>query len=205
MKKPFLCLSVSILLLLSTSAASQDLGADKKTLIRELLVIMDIKKNADAIRNALSVQIEKDVSAMLNRIIGQDTKLTKQEREELQQKVGENARKSRERFNRLFSERVNYPQLVEEVCYEVYDKYYTLDELRDLIAFYKTPVGQKTIRIMPDLFAESMAKTNERLQPRLEPLIKEIVEEETKAIQESLPKRTPAATTPKTQNKRQPK
>jgi hypothetical protein len=166
---------------------------------------MDIKKNADAIRNALSVQIEKDVSAMLNRIIGQDTKLTKQEREELQQKVGENARKSRERFNRLFSERVNYPQLVEEVCYEVYDKYYTLDELKDLIAFYKTPVGQKTIRIMPDLFAESMAKTNERLQPRLEPLIKEIVEEETKAIQESLPKRTPAATTPKTQNKRRPK
>lgn len=38
----------------------------------------------------------------------------------------------------------------------IYDKYYTHEEIRELIAFYKTPVGKKTIEILPALTQESM-------------------------------------------------
>ena len=35
------------------------------------------------------------------------------------------------------------------------------DELRQIIAFYETPVGMKTITVMPQLMAEIMANSQE--------------------------------------------
>jgi len=37
---------------------------------------------------------------------------------------------------------------------EIYQKYFTDDEMKALIEFYHTPVGQKTIEVMPQLFHE---------------------------------------------------
>ncbi len=38
----------------------------------------------------------------------------------------------------------------------VYAKYFSLDEVEELLAFYRTPIGQKTIEVMPLLTQESM-------------------------------------------------
>ena len=39
----------------------------------------------------------------------------------------------------------------------IYEKYYTSDEINELINFYKTPLGKKTIEVMPGLTQDSMA------------------------------------------------
>lgn len=39
----------------------------------------------------------------------------------------------------------------------IYDKYYTEQEIDELIKFYQTPVGQKTIKVLPNITQESMA------------------------------------------------
>jgi hypothetical protein len=39
----------------------------------------------------------------------------------------------------------------------IYQKYYTNDDLKQLVAFYQTPIGQKTISILPQLSRESIA------------------------------------------------
>jgi len=41
---------------------------------------------------------------------------------------------------------------------ELYDKYFTNDEIKGMIAFYQSPVGQKTIQVLPALTAESMSR-----------------------------------------------
>ncbi len=38
----------------------------------------------------------------------------------------------------------------------IYAKYYTDEDIIQLTAFYKTPIGQKTIQIMPGLMKESL-------------------------------------------------
>jgi uncharacterized protein len=62
-------------------------------------------------------------------------------------------------------------------------KHYTDDELREVFAFYRTPVGQKAIRIMPevaqDLNGLVMARIQERMpamMARLKPIIEKAVE-----------------------------
>ena len=45
---------------------------------------------------------------------------------------------------------------VVELAVPIYDKYFSDDELRQLMAFYETPVGKKTITVMPQLMNELM-------------------------------------------------
>ncbi|UCC73153.1 MAG: DUF2059 domain-containing protein [Gemmatimonadota bacterium] len=43
-----------------------------------------------------------------------------------------------------------------ELLIPLYDKYLTLDEIRQLIEFYQSPLGQRLVEVQPQLAAESM-------------------------------------------------
>lgn len=45
---------------------------------------------------------------------------------------------------------------MENLVVPIYARYFTLDEVEQLLAFYRTPVGRKTIEVMPLLTQESM-------------------------------------------------
>jgi len=54
-----------------------------------------------------------------------------------------------------FVKEVRSDELVDLVV-PIYDKYYTRNEIRDLTRFYQSPVGQKTIKVLPKLSAEAI-------------------------------------------------
>jgi hypothetical protein len=43
-------------------------------------------------------------------------------------------------------------------------KYYSAGELRDLATFYRTPLGQKTLQIMPQVMADVMGQMQTKIQ-----------------------------------------
>ena len=58
-----------------------------------------------------------------------------------------------DRFIKLAHDRVGE---LENVYVDIYDKYFTTDEIRQLIAFYNTPVGRKLLDRQPLILKESM-------------------------------------------------
>ncbi len=60
-----------------------------------------------------------------------------------------------EEFWNTFVHEVHSDELVDLVI-PIYDKYYTRDEIQELMHFYQTPVGQKTIKVLPKLSAEAI-------------------------------------------------
>ncbi len=44
-----------------------------------------------------------------------------------------------------------------ELVIPIYDKYYTHEDIKGLLEFYTTPLGQKLIKVQPALTADSMA------------------------------------------------
>ncbi len=40
----------------------------------------------------------------------------------------------------------------------VYARYLTVDEMRQIVAFYRTPAGVKTLKVMPEIMGETMGK-----------------------------------------------
>ncbi len=83
-----------------------------------------------------------------------------------------------QRFRELYAQRVNLAELVESMAYPLYDKYFTQSELQDLVAFYKSPTGQKAVTVMPTLMKESMQKTTELVLPQIRQVADEVLREE---------------------------
>lgn len=59
-----------------------------------------------------------------------------------------------------FMAEVNPEELMAKVV-PIYSEHYSLDELEQLIAFYRTPLGQKVIKEMPEIMKQSMAAGQE--------------------------------------------
>ena len=55
---------------------------------------------------------------------------------------------------------------------------FTVDELHQLAAFYKTPVGAKTLRLMPQLMNEGMQVGQQIIMPRMQKLMQELKQEQ---------------------------
>ncbi len=55
---------------------------------------------------------------------------------------------------------------------DIYGKRFTVDEIKQIGAFYRTPVGRKLMKDLPDISAESMERTSKLLQTRLPQALK---------------------------------
>lgn len=51
----------------------------------------------------------------------------------------------------------------------IYDKYYSPEELREIIAFYKTPAGQKMIEVTPKIVSEFLHSSVDAIKQRSQP------------------------------------
>ena len=81
----------------------------------------------------------------------------------------------------LFSEKLSAPGGLSEMVIPIYDKYFTHAELRDLLAFYRTPAGQKAITVLPMVLQESMQagqRWGQSLGPEIERRIVEALRRE---------------------------
>mgnify|MGYP005607049363 FL=1 len=64
---------------------------------------------------------------------------------------------------------------------KLYTNGFSEAELNQLIAFYKSPLGQKVLKQMPALFSESMKMTQARLEPAV-PQIQQLLDQMTKEL-----------------------
>jgi hypothetical protein len=53
-----------------------------------------------------------------------------------------------------FKSKADTQQLLDSIV-PLYDKHFSAEEIKGLIQFYQTPLGQKTAKVMPELMAES--------------------------------------------------
>lgn len=57
---------------------------------------------------------------------------------------------------------------MENEMVSLYSRHFTADELKQMAAYYRTPVGQKNMQMMPQVLSESMAISQRITMPRLQ-------------------------------------
>ena len=68
-----------------------------------------------------------------------------------------------------------------ELIYPIYAEKFSLDELKEILAFYKTPVGQKVTKELPAITQEAMMKGQvwgQSMGPKLQKRIQQRMQEE---------------------------
>jgi len=168
----------SVLLLPMTVKGQQPATTRKQELLRELLIITEIKTNATKMMDSIVAAMSEQHSQMVERLADAEPSLTPAEREQAKRSLKENqADYTKQLFERIKA-RIDIGKVIEGISFSLYDKYFTEDEVADLISFYKTQTGKKTLSVLPQLFAESIQKTGETLGPILTTIITEMAAEE---------------------------
>src|SRR5437588_1925136 len=169
--------TVAAMVLLTMASAGQlfaqsDARAEKRAVALEVLKAIDSKHLTQSMIELLtSSMTEHPMSPEMAARMSPEQK-TKFETEMTQQR-----QKVRTLLDRLFA-RIDYAKYDAEVYLPVFEKEYTTDELRELIAFYKTKAGQKTAHAMPELSVGAFIHGMQLLQQDAMNVEKEMEKEE---------------------------
>lgn len=128
------------------SRAQNAPSADALQAGKELMSVVTGQMVADAITN-MTAQVWPSVEASLRT---QNPKLDAATLGEL-----------RKEYERLLAS--NYEEIMSDAP-AIYARYFSAQEMRDLVAFYRTPLGAKTLRVMPQALADFTGRTLPRLQ-----------------------------------------
>lgn len=150
-------------------------SAKKLALIQKLLMITEQKKNAEQRLEAMLANMEETLPKVLANVIRDRTQL---QGDKLLNRVTATTQRMVQRYRELLPSRINIGEITEEISTNLYAKYYTEKELKDLIKFYQTPTGRKAIATLPQLTKEALAQSNDILLPEITQLLQEIMQEE---------------------------
>lgn len=143
-------LALLLVLLAVPSFAEVDPRTEKKRLIAELIEVIDAKRLTQASFEVLLGNLQRI------RVDGVE------DEEQKAMLESENERMKAFR-DRLFT-RIDYAKLVDDVYAPMFDKHFTSEELKDLIAFFKTKAGQKLVVILPEFGVGRLMQGNEIMQ-----------------------------------------
>lgn len=161
----------------SQATESQEMSQEKRSLVKELVDVLNVKKSAKDVLEVMEDQIHKQTTEMTWQALSQMKEmkeLSETERQHLQDEIKKSADTAHKRFLELFNQRIDFGQLTEDVSISVYGKYFNEKELKDLIEFYKSDTGKRSMELTPSLLAESMSQTSQRLAPVMEDIIRDL-------------------------------
>ncbi|MFC0250771.1 DUF2059 domain-containing protein [Massilia consociata] len=157
----------------ATPAAVAD--AQTTAAVKALLDAMDVRK----VMLAQFAEMEKSFPAMmraqLSAVIQNDPNLGAEQKKEALAKVEQILPGAAQAMSKVFRD----PTLIDEMISEMVPLYannYTTAEIKELTAFYRTPLGRKMLAVTPRVTTESMAIGQRVVTPRLGALMQDIMQ-----------------------------
>lgn len=151
-------LLVLLTLMMATSMVNAD-ATKQRALAEEMLEVSQASSVLD--------NMSKQVDAMFAQTV-QQMNLTEDKQAE--------AEKYQQRLNTIMKEELSWDKLKGQFV-DVYVDVFSEEELEELVAFYKSPLGQKLIVKMPQLMQESMGLAQKQMQsiiPKIKALSQEM-------------------------------
>jgi hypothetical protein len=139
-------------------------SAHQRELIETLFKATNLDQMSNSIMDSMYAQIEKQFL----------------QEAEAKGNDPEDTAEAKEMFT-LFREHcrnLNIGALLHESYLRIYAKYFTEQEIEDLVAFYASPTGKKTLEVMPQLMSEGMKAGVDNLTPKIQEMIAQVTEEQ---------------------------
>lgn len=133
-----------------------DERAVKRQLIAEILEVIDAKALTQASFDMMFGRMTEEMGEVEPE---EQTQLTPEQAADLKERQDQMSA-----FRDRLYARIDYAKYADEIYAPLFDKHFNSDELKELIAFYKTKAGQKSLKLLPELSIGGMLKGSELFQ-----------------------------------------
>lgn len=154
-----ICAAVAFLVLVHPPLASS--SETKEDAIRELLEVMKTMENMETSLTTMKDTIKmnapyflKEIKVLLSRDL-EDKKVQQAADKYKNEDFGAN------RLYELFRHKLDLKKIENEVMLPVYSEHYNKAEIRELITFYRSEIGQKTLRLTSVISRSISTKTRD--------------------------------------------
>ena len=151
------------------SAASDE----KQAAIKELLAVMNAQIKPSDLMAMMSAQIDKTAELTVKSMLASDVNLMPADKKMLEDILLNGENSPIKSLQKKLFEKIDFDALIEEMTISIYDKHFTLEEIKDVTAFYKTTTGQKLLKTTPAIFADTMQTMAEKIYPKIMEVVKE--------------------------------
>ena len=156
------------------TSSVKSISSEKLALIKEYFEVSGARETYKQKLNSIFDSVDKTLLKQIQTDTEQDTTLTSEERAKRQKELPLIAIRLTKRLRDEFSKELNYEKLVEDANYPLLDKYFTEEDLKQLIAIYKSPVWKKSISVQQQLqaetsklFVDTLIATIQKIMPRV--------------------------------------
>ena len=187
MQRRFAPCLVAVLLLASPACLAADrdpISESKWQLMLDLFALTGGEPSADGLLETILAQMERSQGAMLEQVIAGTSGLSPEAQSELRAQLG-GAQGFLARLRPRLAEQIDFQQLLQRIVIPIYDRHFDEQELRELLAFYRTPAGRKATSILPQIAQETTEAAAEAVQPQILGLVQEIIAEEAALLAEA--------------------
>lgn len=183
MKKYSILHAILVTLFLTATAFSQDTNQnseEKKVVIDEIVKVLKAEEQIQTTMRATVEQMNAMYPNIVDSIVDSNDKIPPAEKAKVKAEMIKRHAGFNKRFNDKMFKAINFQEFTAAVFYPLYDKFFTLEELKDLLTFYKSPTGQKLNSISPQFTAETVKLTQTYLLPKIDGVVKELLDEDLK-------------------------
>ena len=155
------------------SAHAQTRAIDPKTeaAVKDMLVAMNYRQTVIEMNQQMGEQLPQLILSSVTESINNAPNMTAEKREKALAEI--NAKLPE--IVKAIREVMDDPKMIDELINAMpalYARHFTTAEIIELGKFYKTPVGAKTLKVLPQLTAESMQLGQQLVTPRVQEVLK---------------------------------
>jgi hypothetical protein len=142
------------------------------------------ERSADQLMGVLLAQMERNQGAMIEQAVAGTSGLSPEAQSELRAHLS-GAQGFLANLHTRLSQRIDFQQLLQGVVIPIYDRHFDEQDLREMVAFYRTPAGRKAVAILPQIAQETIQEVSEAVEPQILGLVQEIIAEEAALLAEA--------------------
>lgn len=158
------------------STSTVDIPPAKLALLKELCELLAPGKNAEESLNVTFAQQEKQMTAIFNAMAGSrgPAGASAEEAQRVKEALISRQMKILKRTQQLFREKIDLNSLCNTIYISIYNKHFDVKQLKDLIAFYKSPTGSHFREVQTAIVDEAMAMTSRDIQSKIIAISKQV-------------------------------
>ncbi len=181
------CLSFLVFVAAYPCAQAQDKKEELKV-YQKFFKATNVEAQYNQIIGVMIIQLQQGFVVSFRQNIQNIGDITPEQKEKLKQLFEQSRESYVKKMKVKIGEVMPLNELIENVYYPAFSKHFTIAEIKELIAFYESPIGQKFTATTPTVMQESTTIMNEKYTPQLQKIGGKIAEEELKKIKPDLEK-----------------
>jgi hypothetical protein len=154
------------------AGAQEPASPGKRALIAELIELTIDARTVDQMANLFLIQIRESFPELVEQVMSTEPGLSPEDEARLRQHLLDFDAFAAV-FRAGFAERVDLAGVLAQAYTPLYDANFTEAELSEIVGFYRSPTGRKTLAVMPVLMQQGLETAIAGVEPRVTALVGE--------------------------------